>query len=111
MGLLFAAFFGVHLFIVIAIRGAESNAKISGNQTPFYYNCDKTMVCTSIKTLETKVDNLIALVKKLSKPSPTPTPTPGKLGLSQVIPTFYWSFVQERFLRSFLSIALRIYDP
>ena len=59
MRLLFAACFIAHLLILIAGRGAN------GNQTPIY--CAK---------LEKKLDNLIALVKKIAPPSPTP---PGKL--------------------------------
>ena len=40
-------------------------------------NCGNTII-SAIKTLETKLENLIALVNKTSTPTPQPTP-PGKL--------------------------------
>ncbi|XP_078372120.1 putative skeletal organic matrix protein 5 [Oculina patagonica] len=74
MRLFFAACFSANLLVLIAVRGSTSDSGTSGNQTPIY--CDKTMVCSAIKTLETKLDNLLALVKKISTPSPPPPAVP-----------------------------------
>ena len=59
MRLLFAACFSVTLIVLIAIHGAESGT------------CDNTNVCSAIKALEVKLENLVVLL------SP-----PGKLGLT-----------------------------
>jgi len=82
MGLLSAAFFGATLLVLIAVHRSESGVSDT---------CHKANVCTAMKTLETKLENLIALVKKISMSLPTP---PGKLGLTD----FHWIFVLFFFL-------------
>ena len=62
MRLLFAAYFGVALLILVVIHGAESGT------------CHKTNVCPAINALQKKLEKLIALV----------TP-PGKLGLNSLL--------------------------
>ena len=82
MRFLFTAFFSANLLVLIA----KSSSVINGNRTPSTTSkiyTDNLMVCNlikdshvneAIKTLETKLDNLIALVNKTLPPQP-----PGKL--------------------------------
>ena len=87
MRLLLAVCFTVNLLALIAVIDAKSSSVIKANQTPsapVKKYADNMMVCNliqdshvseAIKTLETKLENLIALVNKSSTPQPTP---PGK---------------------------------
>jgi len=68
--LLFAACFSANL---LALTAQASH--MIPNHTPT--NCCNTMI-SAVKALETKLENLIALVKKTSTSTPQPTP-PGKL--------------------------------
>ena len=69
MRLSFAVWLSVTLFVLIAKHGAESGT------------CGETDVCAAIKSLETKVEKLIALV----------TP-PGKLELTDLFRIFLCRF-------------------
>ena len=69
MRLLFAACFSVTLIVLFAIHGAESGT------------CDNTNVCSAIKALEVKLENLVVLL------SP-----PGKLGLTVIEICFFLPF-------------------
>lgn len=68
--LLFAACFSANLLALIA-----QGTRMIPNHTPT--SCCNTMI-SAIKTLETKLENLIALVNKTSTATPQPT-QPGKL--------------------------------
>ena len=75
MRLLFAACFSATLLVLIAVHSTESG--VSGNRAA--KTCHKTNICTDMKTLETKLENLIALVKSMSASQPK---LPGKLRLT-----------------------------
>jgi len=81
MRLLFTVCFSVTLLVLFAIHGAESGT------------CGETDVCSAIKDLKKKLENLIALV----------TP-PGKLGLTDLrkiffASGFFFSFFHTKRLR------------
>ena len=68
--LLFAVCFSAN-FLALMAQGSH----MISNQTNT--SCCNTMI-SAIKTLETKLENLIAMVNKTSTPTPQPT-RPGKL--------------------------------
>ena len=91
MRLLFAVCFTANFVVfIVVLNGAKSSSVINDNQTPSgtANHCGKMVVCNcnlnqdsmdvskAIKTLETKLENLIALVNKTLPPKPNP---PGKL--------------------------------
>lgn len=90
MRLLFAACFNATLLVLITVHGTESG--VSDNQTPSntVNTCDKTNVCTAMKNLETKLENLIALVKNTSTSQLTP---PSKFGLTDFLSIFLLLFL------------------
>ena len=92
MRLLLAVYFTVNLLALIAVIGAKSSSVIKANQTPsapvkkyadnmMVFRIQDSHVSEAIKRLETKLENLIALVNKSLTPQPTP---PGKTR------TFFW---------------------
>ena len=118
MRLLLAVCFIVNVLAVIAAISAKSSTVIKANQTPsapVKKYADNMMVCNllqdshvseAIKTLETKLENLIALVNKSLTPQPTP---PGKVNshiFSMMI--FLWAVVASallNFKNGFLFVA------
>jgi len=65
-------------------------------------SCGETDVCTAVKTLETKLENLFALVVKISK---SLEPPPGKLRVANVLYRFSFPFCNE-----WLTRAKEIFD-